>query len=388
MPTQTPNYNLTKPLKTENYNIDVFNNNADIIDSVLKNIDSQMNEKANNWLKGKTINFLGDSITAEEIGKITYVTRVSEMLECTCNNYAIGGRAFVGETGFWSMVSSMQIDADVNVIMGGVNDYLLGVPIGTKNSAEGNTTLYSALEKFANALINRCPNSMNVIITPLKVLISASEAIYSQTEVVKALYYIADKYNFLLIDLYSNAPNYNPNILLLKSKWCPDGIHPNQDYVDKFLGKIVAENLLGINNVGNSLLTMKDYCRMTQANTETVDISVQKDLVLYGNSQTDNNNMIATNGIKINKTGIYLLNVCSAITGVNASGNIVCGIALNGSLFLKAVFDFTNLASENKTLNLSHVIKLSKNDVLTIKVTNNTSKAINFTTNILTAIEQ
>lgn len=48
MPNQTPNYNLTKPLTTENYNIDVFNNNADIIDTALKNIDSQMNEKANN----------------------------------------------------------------------------------------------------------------------------------------------------------------------------------------------------------------------------------------------------------------------------------------------------------------------------------------------------
>ena len=36
MPNQTPNYNLTKPLTTENYDVNVFNRNADIIDGTLK----------------------------------------------------------------------------------------------------------------------------------------------------------------------------------------------------------------------------------------------------------------------------------------------------------------------------------------------------------------
>lgn len=38
MPTNTPNFNLIKPLKSENYNVDQFNTNADIIDSELFNI--------------------------------------------------------------------------------------------------------------------------------------------------------------------------------------------------------------------------------------------------------------------------------------------------------------------------------------------------------------
>lgn len=48
MPNQTPNYNLTKPLQTENYNVDVFNTNADIIDTTIKNIDTQLNKNTNN----------------------------------------------------------------------------------------------------------------------------------------------------------------------------------------------------------------------------------------------------------------------------------------------------------------------------------------------------
>lgn len=39
MPNQTPNYNLVKPLQTENYDVDVFNGNADIIDSEFKKIE-------------------------------------------------------------------------------------------------------------------------------------------------------------------------------------------------------------------------------------------------------------------------------------------------------------------------------------------------------------
>lgn len=36
MPNQTTNYNLTKPLETERYDVQVFNNNADIIDAQMK----------------------------------------------------------------------------------------------------------------------------------------------------------------------------------------------------------------------------------------------------------------------------------------------------------------------------------------------------------------
>ena len=39
MPNYTPNYNLKKPLQTENYNIDDANGNMDIVDSAIKNVE-------------------------------------------------------------------------------------------------------------------------------------------------------------------------------------------------------------------------------------------------------------------------------------------------------------------------------------------------------------
>ena len=39
--TTTTNYNLQKPLSTEKYNIDIFNQNMDILDSALKEIENE-----------------------------------------------------------------------------------------------------------------------------------------------------------------------------------------------------------------------------------------------------------------------------------------------------------------------------------------------------------
>ena len=76
MPNQTTNYNLTKPLETERYDVQVFNNNADIIDTQMKsNADSIANvnsrlDNLNNWT---TVEFtLADFLHNEESG-VTYL---------------------------------------------------------------------------------------------------------------------------------------------------------------------------------------------------------------------------------------------------------------------------------------------------------------------------
>lgn len=76
MPNQTTNYNLTKPLETERYDVQVFNNNADIIDAQMKsnadgiaNINSRL-DNLNNWT---TVEFtLADFLYNEESG-VTYL---------------------------------------------------------------------------------------------------------------------------------------------------------------------------------------------------------------------------------------------------------------------------------------------------------------------------
>jgi hypothetical protein len=57
MPTNTPNYNLVKPLVTENYDIaKVTNENADIIDDALHDLDVGKQDELISGTNIKTIN--------------------------------------------------------------------------------------------------------------------------------------------------------------------------------------------------------------------------------------------------------------------------------------------------------------------------------------------
>lgn len=76
MPNQTTNYNLTKPLETERYDVQVFNNNADIIDAQMKsnsngivNVNSRL-DNLNNWT---TVEFTLADFTYDKNSGITYL---------------------------------------------------------------------------------------------------------------------------------------------------------------------------------------------------------------------------------------------------------------------------------------------------------------------------
>ena len=76
MPNTTTNYNLTKPLETERYDVQVFNNNADIIDTQMKsnadgiaNVNSRL-DNLNNWT---TVEFTLADFTYDENSGVTYL---------------------------------------------------------------------------------------------------------------------------------------------------------------------------------------------------------------------------------------------------------------------------------------------------------------------------
>ena len=76
MPNTTTNYNLTKPLETERYDVQVFNNNADIIDTQMKsnadgiaNVNSRL-DNLNNWT---TVEFTLADFLHDENSGVTYL---------------------------------------------------------------------------------------------------------------------------------------------------------------------------------------------------------------------------------------------------------------------------------------------------------------------------
>lgn len=197
-----------------------------------------------NWLKGKTINFMGDSITYGYIpndgGQMEkpYPQQVGEILECTANNYGISGSTLsTTSNGMVSRVAKMDINADLNVLFGGTNDVAHNVTLGDISSTS-NTTIYGALNNIADVFVTNfsCPA---IFCTPLK----RDESV-DLIKLRQAIIDVANKYNFGIIDLYNDAPLFNPNITSIDTTYCGDKLHPNQKYITEIFSPFMARQIL------------------------------------------------------------------------------------------------------------------------------------------------
>ena len=73
MATNTTNYNLIKPADEDFYDIAVFNNNSDVIDSTLKSISDNVNTKTNKAVTGTiTLDVSKWAALGEAVGEYNY----------------------------------------------------------------------------------------------------------------------------------------------------------------------------------------------------------------------------------------------------------------------------------------------------------------------------
>ncbi len=132
-------------------------------------------------LSGKTINFLGDSIT-EGIGVADIPNcRFDNVIKKRCglkavNNYGIGGTRIAHQIHaslnprydlcFCGRAFDLDPTADIIVVFGGANDYIHGdAPIGKKGDRSP-STFYGAVYFLMNFLKKNYPKSTVVFITP------------------------------------------------------------------------------------------------------------------------------------------------------------------------------------------------------------------------------
>ena len=194
------------------------------------------------------INFLGDSITEGYGAKSLYgyVDYVAEYTGAKCNNYGIAGTRIAKQNipsdnarydlDFCSRVDEMDNDADIVFVFGGTNDYGHGdAPMGIFGDTT-NKTFYGALDLLYRKLIEKYYNIPIVIITPLhrydennlKGDGSKSHDAYPLKSYVEAIRKVAQWYSLPVLDFY-NSSGLNPNVEIIKSKYLPDGLHPNDD---------------------------------------------------------------------------------------------------------------------------------------------------------------
>ncbi len=197
-------------------------------------------------LKGKIINFLGDSIT-EGVGvsciENTFVSRIATSEDCICHNYGIGGTRIAKQTvpsekpshdlDFCGRVGSMDKNADIVVVFGGTNDFGHGdAPLGQMND-RNNNTFYGALHVLYQSLINQYLGKTIVILTPLHRSNEDNPKgdkkendVATLKEYVNIIREVAEFYSLPVLDLYSTS-GLQPRVPIIQETYIPDGLHPN-----------------------------------------------------------------------------------------------------------------------------------------------------------------
>lgn len=212
-------------------------------------------------LNGKKIVFLGDSIT-EGCGTSgrdkCFVTLVGERGGFReSKNYGIGGTRIARQStasadrnwdnDFCARVDELDADADIVGVFGGTNDFGHGdAPLGDFDDR----TVYTftgACHHLMRRLLERFPGKAVFIITPLhrcnednpKGDGNKSYNVGILEDYVDIIKEVARYYSVPVLDLYAES-GIQPKVDVIKERFCPDGLHPNDAGHEILTEKILA----------------------------------------------------------------------------------------------------------------------------------------------------
>ncbi len=196
-------------------------------------------------LKGKKINFLGDSITEGHgtSGKdATFWSVIGKRTEATVRGYGIGGTRIAPQhdpnsdhtdDDYVRRADTMDADADIVVVFGGTNDYGHGdAPFGHMSDREP-TTFYGSMHTLCRKLIARYPEAVIVFLTPTHRL--QEERLINERgirnvatldEYADAIREVAAYYGLPVMDM-RRVSGIQPDVEEIRIRFIPDGLHPN-----------------------------------------------------------------------------------------------------------------------------------------------------------------
>lgn len=200
----------------------------------------------------KTYVALGDSITygldGMKDGKrmgFPYPELVKKQLTLKqAINYGISGSTLSANSIYNFEPMSIRyvemVDADIISVLGGVNDYLNNVPLGTLTDT-GKNTIYGSLNVLCEGLSLKYPSSFIFFMTPFKLINhSTNDLGYSLEDVAKAVKEVCEIYNIPVLDLY-NFGLYELEAQNPKS----DKLHPSQqffvEYTSPQISRFIAD---------------------------------------------------------------------------------------------------------------------------------------------------
>ena len=157
-------------------------------------------------------------------------------------NYGISGStvsAGVGRAEMCARYAEMIDDADIVSVMGGVNDFSVGVPLG-KITDTDTTTFYGALNALASGLRDKYPDAFIFFMTPLK--FRGCEGVMSNGGTLddfrNAVKRVCKKYGIAVLDaaeLADYSKDYD------SANYTGDGLHPSQEFVNETLAPVIVK---------------------------------------------------------------------------------------------------------------------------------------------------
>ena len=194
-------------------------------------------------LKGKKINFLGDSIT-EGVGtsgpdKTYHAVLKASVGLAEARNYGKSGTKIARlpvitddpfDKDFNLRAPDMDKDADVIVVFGGTNDYgHATIPMGTFENQDIHT-FYGGMHNLCQYLIKEYTGKTIVFMTPIhrmeeKAFVhseKSSDLVYF----IRAMREVCEYYSIPVLDMYKESGMYG-NMRVWCDEFMPDGLHPN-----------------------------------------------------------------------------------------------------------------------------------------------------------------
>ena len=222
-------------------------------------------------LKGKSIAFLGDSITAgggvADKDKYRYDNYMKEIYGLSeVYNYGIGGTRLayqrvpsdeaMYDLYFCGRAYFINREADIVLVYGGINDYLHGdAPIGNRGDKTP-ATFYGAVYYLMDYLKREFAGKPIVFLSPARIFFDGMDGSEPSTDARKGegalsllgykriIKETADIFNIPVLDLYDSL-GIDPKIPSDKEKYTVDGLHFN-DEGHKKIAKTVGDFLMAL----------------------------------------------------------------------------------------------------------------------------------------------
>jgi lysophospholipase L1-like esterase len=219
-------------------------------------------------LKGKTINFLGDSIT-QGVGVYSaddiYLNVMKRNYDIgLCRNYGISGTRIARQQKpsaiaaydkyYASRVDNME-EADIIVVFGGTNDFGHGdAPFGKMGDTTPDT-FYGAMDNLIKVLKNRFGDSKLLFMTPIHRLNDSSNqgeggkpsGSPCLIQYANAMLEVCEHYSIPCLDMLK-AWDCDASSTDIRAKYLPDGLHPNAEG-NKIIADILGKWMLSLEKI-------------------------------------------------------------------------------------------------------------------------------------------